>query len=322
MSGKTLENQKQEEYRKKINEIFKEQIDFEGIDTVYHYTNPTALKSIIETGTLWATNILYLNDQKEFKYAIELFDKIIQESNSSFIENLRDSQRYKDFIEGQHTFGSVYITSFTFDKSLQDSTSNNSNKLSMWRGYCPNGGYAIGLNIKFFYSKDNKFYRFKSKSSYYLAKCIYERDEQYNILKTIVDKSDAYLRSINDNNDIQKRTEEFFRTILFFAPILKHPAFKEEEEVRFVLFERLQNEPKFKSEHFNCEYKYFLRKHFLVPYVEYENKSDFKKNLSSIFVGPMSNQDLAKQSVEMLLKTQGYPKTDIVKASDIPYREF
>ena len=39
---------------------------------LYHYTNPVGAHGIIEEKSLWATNIHYLNDSKEFGHAREI----------------------------------------------------------------------------------------------------------------------------------------------------------------------------------------------------------------------------------------------------------
>lgn len=47
-------------------------------DILYHYTSLSGLKGIVETGKIWATNILYLNDSEEFFNAKEAFNSVFQ----------------------------------------------------------------------------------------------------------------------------------------------------------------------------------------------------------------------------------------------------
>jgi hypothetical protein len=42
---------------------------------LFHYTGIPALKSIVETGVIWATNIAYLNDSSELAYPHQFFRK-------------------------------------------------------------------------------------------------------------------------------------------------------------------------------------------------------------------------------------------------------
>jgi hypothetical protein len=40
--------------------------------TLYHYTSLEGLLGIIESKSIWATNVLYLNDASELNYSIDL----------------------------------------------------------------------------------------------------------------------------------------------------------------------------------------------------------------------------------------------------------
>jgi hypothetical protein len=40
-------------------------------DFLYHYTTPDGLIGIVETQTLWATDVFYLNDSEEFALGIQ-----------------------------------------------------------------------------------------------------------------------------------------------------------------------------------------------------------------------------------------------------------
>ena len=44
---------------------------------LYHYTNHDSLYNIVETKSLRATHVYYMNDESEIKYAIERFIKIV-----------------------------------------------------------------------------------------------------------------------------------------------------------------------------------------------------------------------------------------------------
>ena len=40
--------------------------------TLYHYTSLGALLGIVERGEIWASHVLYLNDDSEFTYGLNL----------------------------------------------------------------------------------------------------------------------------------------------------------------------------------------------------------------------------------------------------------
>ena len=57
------------------------------LDKLYHYTSRKGLLGIIQNHELWMTNILYLNDSREFMYTLELvkseIDKWIDEVSNN-----------------------------------------------------------------------------------------------------------------------------------------------------------------------------------------------------------------------------------------------
>jgi hypothetical protein len=40
--------------------------------TIYHYTDDNGLKGIIESGTLWCSDVFYLNDPSELRYGVSI----------------------------------------------------------------------------------------------------------------------------------------------------------------------------------------------------------------------------------------------------------
>jgi hypothetical protein len=300
MTEKTLEN----EIRTKINDIFYNAQDHKSIpDKIYHYTKCDALKSIIETKRLWATNIYFLNDKQEFRYTLDLFKELINENkHKPFIENFLNSDIYHQFIENKFNFTEVYVTCFT---------QSDSEKLSLWRGYAPSGGYAIGFNSHVF--KD-EFKRFNTQSPYYFGKCIYVKQIQRKHIQSIID-----LKALENN---EKSYQAFLRSIFYLAPLFKDPSFSEEEEVRLVYFPDLEEyctERKI-SHNFKFDIDFWNKKNFFIPIQKYKLK-DEPLPVSSIQVGPMEHQELAEKSLKMFLKSQNLEKVEVI-CSDIPYREF
>src|SRR5262249_50778753 len=40
--------------------------------TIYHYTDENGFRGIIESGTLWCSDIFYLNDPSELRYGVDI----------------------------------------------------------------------------------------------------------------------------------------------------------------------------------------------------------------------------------------------------------
>jgi hypothetical protein len=134
-------------------------------DRLYHYTDINGLKGIYETGQIYATNSLYLNDTSEISLGIAaLRDRLYQQELSYWRERVAISERnldrtkteseepqepdpYADIIaeleEIRHAIEEVgeysqfYISCLTTEED----------QLSQWRGYA-SGGYSVGFDTK------------------------------------------------------------------------------------------------------------------------------------------------------------------------------
>ena len=113
---------------------------------LYHYTSQAGLLGIIKDRQIWASNVLFLNDSMEVKYAIQLVQKNINRFGVERRVNQKEIQFLEDFGKKLGIFhnryyqkyGGVYTCSF----------SENGNLLSQWRGYCPDGnGFSIGFDF-------------------------------------------------------------------------------------------------------------------------------------------------------------------------------
>jgi hypothetical protein len=68
--------------------------DFKPDDIVWHYTDGDGLLGILQSGTLYATQVASLNDMNETKYATDLF----QSSIKQLIEEKKDDETSRIFL--------------------------------------------------------------------------------------------------------------------------------------------------------------------------------------------------------------------------------
>jgi len=286
---------------------------------LYHYTDLDGLKGIIDKKCLWATDIYYLNDFSEMSYAFDF----ISERIDTFLKTIPDENRHN---KGMRTyFDDEIITEFEFfeeltklingiKKSQQEYTSficsfsKDSDKLSQWRGYCPKeGGYCVAFDTK-------KLINLGERQSFEICECLYipEKDQGKTVNKIIETIQELFSNSSKEYGD----KDILFGALVkfyFVAPRLKDPAFKEETEWRFFMNST-------KSLSFNTDnVTYRKGSKMLIPYTNFQ-LSEETKNLpiKGIIVGPMSNQELAKRSLDNYLSDKGF-KCDIT-LSPIPYR--
>jgi hypothetical protein len=109
-------------------------------NTVYHYTDEPALLSIIEHKKMWATDLRFMNDEKELTYS----HKLIQAAITDAADRQRDPQRAKwlsVFDDQFRAFAATcrwYSMSFCQEFDLP----------SQWGEYGASGfGFALGWSI-------------------------------------------------------------------------------------------------------------------------------------------------------------------------------
>src|SRR5690349_13479332 len=97
--------------------------------TLWHYTTGNGLLKIVESGTLWATQISCLNDNSEFREASRLFTEAIEKFAST--NTLTDDERFlyelamKDGTTDSAPTSWWFVASFSAERD----------HLSQWRAY-------------------------------------------------------------------------------------------------------------------------------------------------------------------------------------------
>lgn len=291
---------------------------------LYHYTSQTGLLGILNTGTLWMTNILYLNDSSEFKHTLDLVKSELSEQKKQIppcpsLERCRSEYSPEEIItvDIHDTFniiGDVVDNIYRLDvkeESYVFSLSERKNDLSQWRGYCPREG---GFCIEFDY--DSLLSVIKNTKRCTLKKCIYDPKEKNDLVKFILDFVITSFKS-NIKMDSYKASSEVLNKINEYSSCIKHESFIFEDEHRIII-KNHSYEMKY------CEMDYLKHcegKSMIIPYIIYRPvDKDDKLPISKIIVGPTPHPELSKSSVDRLLKSNRY---DIeVEISKIPYRSW
>jgi hypothetical protein len=121
------------------------------------------------------------------------------------------------------------------------SFSEESDLLSQWRAYCPNGGYSISFPLKHLRTVGES-------QGFYVARCEYEEEKKRAVIEALIDAAlDGYRTRLaatgtapRPNSPSPDSPEgEVFRlyeqSLAHYGPLLKHHSFKEEKEWRAVL---------------------------------------------------------------------------------------
>lgn len=269
---------------------------------LFHYTSQVGLLGILKDQEIWATNINFLNDCKEFKHALELTKGIIIETpdlNPLVKDNLLDIfDTIKEIISPD---ACIYVTSFSERGDL----------LSQWRGYCNEGcGYSIGLD-------QSVLQQIATENDVNLFKCIYDLEEQIKELKIYFDWA---LTSCSTNvsnisiSDINKIIGNLLEMLFITSPKFKDKSFSEEKEWRLVS----------KTVDFTDDRVEFRQgKSTLIPYIKIPLVPANTDNVpvNKIYVGPTPDMDLAKLAATSLLcKLKILSKK--VEPSKVPFKNW
>ena len=245
---------------------------------LYHYTDVEGFLGILDSDSLYATHIRYLNDSREFIDALEhaegLTDALVDEFDrckaelrrslasagepfSGKFEELRTDLKagLKEFLSSisprvAGRFG-AYVVSFTDDSAQEPASGGNpGDRLSQWRAYCGAGrGISLGFDFEALHGKEPGKSWVLDGCVAYLVNCIYDAESKRANLKTVADLVIPSVRKFWETGSIPEYCEEHessfaaFRqqTLLVWimsASTFKDPAFAEEKEWRVVILGR------------------------------------------------------------------------------------
>ena len=115
-------------------------------DTLYHYTDANGLLGILDQREIWCTHIAYLNDAKEYRVGIDLWNEMLKDLDEqpptevrAFVRAARARLQYKQPME-QLLKSRAHFFVASFSEEDDD--------LAQWRGYSGSGPkFSIGFNI-------------------------------------------------------------------------------------------------------------------------------------------------------------------------------
>ncbi len=286
----------------------------------YHYCRQEGLLKILDTRTMWATHIRYLNDGSELKYTFDLVQEILPRLIRSQVDDSLAAYVQQE------------ITGFLKDREKHHrfviSFSEHENDLTMWRAYGRDGGYSIGIDIERL--KDN---RSLSIQHSHLVRCEYERQEQVKeveevlgeliecILKATVrdyrNEPQSRLQNLDDPAKINILTSK----LADFATRFKDISFRHEQEWRIVSSWSVTDETTEKGKKVQ-KIKYRSGRYCPIPYVEF--KLNDEKPVDKIWIGPNPFQDLAYDAIHSMYAAfsnlPARPRAPVIRKSKIPFR--
>lgn len=278
--------------------------------TLYgHYTTPAGLKGIVESETVWATNIKFLNDEQEFQHALDLIRAII-------LDHKRKVHRSNDPTFNEYVLG-VENKLASLDNSDADtvftlSFSEQTDLLSQWRGYCPgNNGYCIVFDAEQLAASVRGY----SKDRCELVKCVYDDTEKERQIKELLNRNWPAYHKQSGHKAKRDVIHDLAKNIILLASYFKHHSFKEEQEHRIVVL-RPWGSP--------SDVMFREGRSSLVPYIVLPAKREL---ITRICIGPNPTKLLAKRALEAFLSKVGMdttfgPSPVEISFSEAPYRHW
>lgn len=310
---------------------------------LFHYTDSTGLKGILNEKCLWATHFRFLNDltegnilEKQFCSFFELevhefllssdFRDMLNNKKARYYENpsVAASKTAKGIYNG--IMAAVEGTIAFFVVSLSNHNQPNvtrNGQLSQWRGYGDNGGYCIVFDESVV-SNIRKDVERKSIGSVNDGLVTYVNDAtqiDLGFLKWFArDSSKKVIEGMLEGVQAQIPVLDVvaIQKLLSALAFHKHIAFEEENEFRISLAAFLGSEnPPFEDSHFHYEFR--EKEGALIPYIKLKFGNDNLIPIKRIIVGPGVDQNRRREGLQIYLKSK---KIDAeVVLTDIPYKK-
>lgn len=290
---------------------------------LYHYTTADGFIGILNTASIWLTNLQYMNDLSELQYATDL----ITEALDSKSKEHKSNEVLKEFFQRtRNTFSPFEGGTEAFAICVCE----NGNLLSQWRAYGGRGGgYAIGLD--FFH-----LVRFLPIRCF-LRKVIYCREEQVQIINGVIDEICTLIGEMTKGQTAQQADSDntLPQFCLFLNRILreyifcfKHPEFTQEQEWRLVHVRSCN--PVLDREADFADLKFRTFDGNVIPFIDMSLSNSVGASrqdsfgvsfpIQELVIGPTLNADLNRESATILLTKMNPDHIPIIRKSGIPLR--
>lgn len=312
-------------------------------EEVIHYTSASGLHGIVTSKTIWASHTSFLNDTEE---VVGFFDRVLpillkpeferywkevedlpslvqarflseEDAFNHYLKKIVDGFKEAELRAQDH-----YVASFC---TTDGPWISEHGLLSQWRGYGPDGGYAVVFDsegLESLLAKEAKIYYEEglmwADAQYHMSELSDVRDEQ--VLEHVQKVKDSAYRYFQTNEI--KEAYPAFESITLLSTICKHRGFDEEKEVRIVASEpsvELGPDPLKESEKPYRKIHSYFRDGSVVSCIHlFEDQKLKTLPIRRVIVGPHPEKLHRKRAVEILLHNHGIEAT--VSASDTPFR--
>jgi len=291
--------QENEKYRQFVSDVAKELgvFAFDAEDIVWHYTNGPGFLGILQSATIYATQVASLNDANETKYATDLYKEAIKQlidESAADAEAVTFLTAVQSFVKEEpntpnHGTSKFFVACFSGDED----------ELTQWDRYGKPNGYAIGFKARGLVREPTS----------QLYRVVYDRDKQLKAAKEI---ASATLRFYREGliGERAEKPEEWAK--IFFAawdgwvyklaPLAKDAKWRSENEFRLVHELKFSELP---------DVRFTQKNTMLGRYIALDTPSWLKRRnpalpIAKIWIGPGNHPAFTRISINLLLEQMGY----------------
>lgn len=285
-----------------------------------HYTSIGTLERIAQTGEIWFSNPLYMNDVDELRYGMNLGLHAVR--THAGLREACPPDHYNALLDAFDAQFSAFDSESAFDVyvfscSEHDDEIGDDGLLSMWRGYGGDGnGVAIVFDMAPLLAARTPLL---VRQVQYLS---YEASEAWMEQK-LQQFANALQRAGGPVASMKAAAEALFERIKLFALFTKHRGFHEEREWRIVYLREQDH-----GGMFTQQLSYAIGGRGIEPRLRFttdalgtEDKSPALHHMvQRIILGPVLATPLALRSVVRMLELYQPAWSDRVARSSTPYR--
>lgn len=284
---------------------------------LWHYTRPEAFLKILHFQSLRASHIRFMNDSMEYAHAINLALEAIKATRARNVIS-RAFRIQSAFQRNLEMALDLPTSNVVFAASL----SGKRDDLSQWRAYGgPEGGVSIGFDFARLLGLETR-----PGSRNWLLPVEYSEVRQKKFARRIITQGvklyDQTCNALGKEVDARVFAFEYMREATLIAAIMKHHAFRAENEWRLVT---ILDPPDPRS------VEYFAKETLIVPAFDFDLKHPAIGNrmpVAEIVIGPGRMAEHSAAAARGLLLKAGYPVNPYamssqainVSTSGIPYR--
>ncbi len=276
---------------------------------IYHYCSRTAFLGIVKSKSLWATDLLKMNDPHEVSQGKAIIEEL-------FTEYFPDSK----LIENRSLFDN------SNDLFLSASLSRNGDLLSQWRSYAADGsGFSIGVDTKVLLRTNLNPYKsgipldvngLGGVPEFSISEVLYNQEKFIENVRLILEDHQKSYGTPSPKGRGMIRSPDIYlhSQLLEMSCLLKSIFYKDEQEVRVFKtknrrYVNINDKTPFFSKHDSID---FLDSNYgikaFAPIFLTSDSGD-QTAVKRVILGPKNGSDL--KDVELFLKSNGFQSVEV-----------